>query len=160
MKKLLILPIMAISLLILTGCNSETVQQWDNITVSYDSFLQDGKIIEEWTEVSFIVWMWQTFPIFDTAVVDMQEWESKEFTATAEEWYSIYHDNTKVQNIASTVFNKIGSDPKVGEMIALWDLKGLVMEVSPITIKVDFNEIQAREPVKFKIKILEIKEDE
>ncbi len=159
MKKLLILPILAISLLILSGCNSETVKEWDNITVSYDSFLQDGKIIEEWKKISFVVWMWQTFPIFDTAVIDMQEWETKEFTATAEEWYSIYHDNTKVQNISTTVFNKIGTEPKVWEMITLWDIKGLVLEVSPITVKVDFNEIQAREPVEFKIKILEIEED-
>jgi len=160
MKKLLILPILAIGLLILSWCGQEKVVEWDTITISYDSFLQDGKIIEDWVEISFVVWMWQTFPIFDTAVIDMQEWETKNFTATAEEGYSIYHDNNKVQNISTTVFNKIWTEPKIWEMISLWDMKGLVLEVWSITVKVDFNEIQAREPVDFKLKILDIEEDE
>lgn len=159
MKKLLILPILAIWLLMLSGCNNQKVAEWDTITVSYDSFLQDGKIVEDWKEISFTVWMWQTFPAFDSAVIEMKEWESKEFVATAEEWYKIYHDNTKVQDVSATVFNKLWTEPKVWEMIALWDMKGLVLEVTPITVKIDFNEIQAREPVTFKIKIKDIQED-
>ncbi len=156
MKKLLILPILLIWLLILSWCNNKQISEWDNITVSYDSFLQDGKIIEEWKEISFTVWMWQTFPIFDTIVVWMKEWETKKFTATAQEWYKIYHDNAKIQNISKTVFNKIWKEPKTWEIISLWDMKWLILETWPITNKVDFNEPETHEDVEFKIKILEI----
>ena len=156
MKKLLILPILLIWLLILSWCNNKQISEWDNITVSYDSFLQDGKIIEEWKEISFTVWMWQTFPIFDTIVVWMKEWETKKFTATAQEWYKIYHDNAKIQNISKTVFNKIWKEPKTWEIISLWDMKWLILETWPITNKADFNEPETHEDVEFKIKILEI----
>jgi len=159
--KLLTLSVLALSsIFILTGCNTQTVVEWDTITVSYDSFLQDGKIIANWEEVTFIVWMGQTFPIFDTATIDMKKWETKEFTATVEEWYGIYHDANKVQDITTVVFNKIWSNPQVWETIELWDMKGLILEVWSITNKIDFNEIQTRETVEFKIEVINIAEVE
>lgn len=159
MKKLLILPILAIWLLVISWCNNQKVSEWDNVTVSYDSFLQNGEIIEESEKVSFVVWMWQTFPIFDTAIIDMKKWETKKIVATAEEWYKIYHDNNKIQNISNTVFNKIWEKPKIWEMIAFWDMKGLVLETWLITTKVDFNDPKTREDAEFKIKVLEIQKN-
>ncbi len=161
MKKTLITSLIILSsIFIFTGCSTQSVTQWDTITVSYDSYLQDGKIVEDWAEVTFIVWMWQTFPIFDTATIDMWIWETKEFTATVEEWYGIYHDANKVQDITTVVFNKIWSTPQVWETIELWDMKWLVLEVWPITNKIDFNESQTREPVEFKIEVVDIIEVE
>lgn len=158
-NKLFALSILALSsILLLTWCNNKIVTQWDTITVSYDSFLQDGKIIANWEEVTFTVWLWQTFPIFDTTVVDMKKWEVKSFTANTEEWYWIYYDTTKVQDITTTVFNKIWTEPKVWETVELGDMKGLVLKVWPLTDKIDFNEPQTREPVEFKIKIVDIAE--
>jgi FKBP-type peptidyl-prolyl cis-trans isomerase 2 len=155
--KLLTLSILTLSsIFILAWCSNKAINQWDKVVVSYDSFLQDGKIVEEWKEITFTVWLWQTFPIFDTEVIDMQKWETKTFTASAKEWYSIYHNTNKVQNIATTVFNKIWSEPKVWETIELWDLQWLVLEVWPITDKIDFNNIETREPVEFKVKITDI----
>jgi FKBP-type peptidyl-prolyl cis-trans isomerase 2 len=155
--KLLALSMLTLSsVFILTWCNTQKVVEWDTITVSYNSYLQDGKIITSWEEVTFTVWLWQTFPIFDTATINMKKWETKSFTATVEEWYGIYNDATKIQNITTTVFNKIWIKPQVWETIELWDLKGLVLELWPITNKVDFNEIQTREPVEFKIEIIDI----
>ncbi len=156
MKKLLILPILAIWLLIISWCNSEKASEWDKVTVIYDSFLQNGEIIEESEKVSFVIWMWQTFPFFDTELIWMKKWETKKILATSEEWYKIYHDNNKVQNISNTVFNKIWKKPTTWEIIALWDMKGLILETWPITTKIDFNEPQTREDVEFKIKVLEI----
>jgi FKBP-type peptidyl-prolyl cis-trans isomerase 2 len=159
MKKTIILSlIMLSSLAIFTWCKTQTVSQWDLITVSYDSFLQDGKLIEEWKEIQFTVWIWETFPIFDKETEWMKLSESKNFIASAEEWYWVYHNINKVQNITATVFNTIWQEPTVWEMIELWDMKGLVLEVSPITIKIDFNWLETREPVEFRIKILEIQE--
>lgn len=156
MKKLLTLSLLAIWLLILSWCNKQTISEWDNITVSYSSYLENNKVIETWKEVSYTVGMWQTFPIFDTIVIWMKKWETKNFDATVKEAYEIYKDNNKIQDISTTVFNKIWNTPKVWEKVYLGDLEGTVLEVSPITTKVDFNEPQTRKDVKFKIKILEI----
>lgn len=158
MKKLLILPILAlITILLVSGCNkSLEVNQWDKITVSYDSFLQDWIIVETEKEVNFVVWMWQTFPAFDTELTGMKVWETKKFTATAKLWYGIYHENNKIQEINPTVFAKIGTEPKEWDTISLWENKGLVIEMSPIAIKIDFNKIETREPVEFMVKILDI----
>ncbi len=161
LTKLLTLSILALSsAFILVGCGTQKVSQWDNITVSYDSYLQDGKLIEEWVQVSFVVWLWQTFPAFDKEVINMKLLQVKEFIANVEDGYGVYHDANKVQDITTTVFNMIWNEPQVWEMIELWDMKGLVLEVWPITLKIDFNEPQTREPVEFKIKILEINENE
>jgi FKBP-type peptidyl-prolyl cis-trans isomerase 2 len=159
--KLLALSVLTLSsIFILAWCSTQKVAQWDTITVSYDSYLQNGKIISDWEEITFTVWLWQTFPIFDTVVVDMKKGDTKEFMATIEEWYGIYHDATKIQNITTTIFNKIWIEPQIWETIELWDLKGLILELGPITNKVDFNKIQTREPVEFKIEILDIEEIE
>jgi len=158
MKKLLILPILLLSwLFMLNGCTkSLEITQWDNVTVSYDSFLQDWKIIDSAKELNFVIWMFQTFPAFDIELTGMKIWETKEFTATAEQWYGIYHKNNKVQEINPTVFTKIGTEPKIGDTISLGKNKGLVLEASPIKVMVDFNEIQTRETVSFIVKILDI----
>ncbi|HRX64017.1 MAG TPA: FKBP-type peptidyl-prolyl cis-trans isomerase [Candidatus Absconditabacterales bacterium] len=156
MKKLRILPILAISLLILSGCNKQTISEGDTVTVSYESYLQNGTEIEKDIKKEFVIGMGQTFPAFDTELIGMKRGETKEFVASAENGYGVYYEANKVQNITSTVFNKIGTEPKVGEEIELGNLKGLVLEVTPITVKVDFNEIQTREDIKFKVKILEV----
>jgi len=159
--KLFVVSILTLgSLFILAWCNTDQVQQWDTITVSYDSnLLKDATVIEQWVEKTFTVWMWETFPAFDKVVTGMKIWESKVFTASVEEWYGIYHDANKVQNITTAVFTKINTEPKVGEMIKLWKMEWLVLETWPITNKIDFNEIQTREPVEFKIKIIDILKD-
>lgn len=155
--KLFTLSILALtSLFILSGCNTQTVAKWDTITVSYEAYLQDDKAITSWEDITFTVWMGETFPIFDTMTIGMKKWESKSFTATVEEWYGIYHDANKVQNISTTIFNKIWTKPQVWKTIELGDMKGLVLQVWPMTNKIDFNEPQTREPVKFKIKIVDI----
>lgn len=158
MKKLLILPILLLSTVLLStwcGKNLE-ITQWDKVTVSYDSFSQDWVIVESWEEISFVIWMLQTFPAFDTELTGMKKWETKEFTATAEQWYGINHENNKIQEINPTVFTKIWTEPKVWEMISLWENKGLVLDISSTAIKIDFNKTYTREPVSFVVKILEI----
>ena len=145
------------SLFILAWCNTNQVQQWDTITVSYDStLLKDATSIEKWAKKTFTVWMWETFPAFDTELIDMKIWESKVFTASVEQWYGIYHDANKVQDITKAVFTKIGTEPRIWDMINLWKMEWLVLDTWAITYKIDFNEIQTREPVEFKVKITDI----
>lgn len=157
MKKTLILSlIMLSSLTIFTWCKTQTVSQWDQVTVTYDSYLQDGKLIEKWKQTKFTVWMGETFPIFDKKVEWMKLLWTKKFIANADEAYWIFRDTNKIQNITTTVFNTIWQKPTVWKMVELWDMKGLVLEVWPATIKIDFNWPETRESVEFKIKIVDI----
>ena len=148
------------SLFLLAWCNTKLVQQWNKITVSYDSnLLKDWSIVESWKNITFTVWMWQTFPIFDKQTIGMKIWESKVFTASVDQWYGIYHDTNKIQNITNTVFNKIWTNPKKWEIIKLWKMEWLVLETGLLTYKIDFNQPETREAVKFKIKVLDIAEN-
>lgn len=160
MKKLFILPVLVLSLLLLNWCDNQKIQTGDKVSLEYDSFLQDGKIIEDSIELTIVVWLWQSFPVFDKELIWMKEWSSKTIMANAEDAYGIYFDQSKVQDITTTVFSKIWKQPKVWETIELWDMKWLVLETGPITHKIDFNSPETREDVEFKIKVLDILEDE
>lgn len=159
-KKLITSLLILSSLLIFTWCNTKQVATWDVVTVSYDSFLQDWKEIEKWIEKTFTVWIGEIFPVFDKEIIWMKLWETKSFVSNIEDWYGIYSDINKIQDITNTVFNTIWQEPTVWEIIELWDMKGLVLEVWPVTVKVDFNKPETREPVEFKVKVLKIEERE
>jgi len=158
MKKLLILPILMTALiLLLTWCSKKLdVNQSDKVTVSYDSFSQDWKIIEEKQETTFVLWLEQTFPAFDKELIWMKKWETKEFTATAEDGYAIKHQNNKIQELNPTIFTNINTEPVIWEIISLGNMKWLVLDISPTAVKIDFNETYTREPATFNVKILEI----
>ncbi len=158
MKKLLILTILLFSTtLVLNWCSKKIeITEWDKVTVSYDSFSQDWKIIEQKKETKFVIWLKQSFPAFEKELLWMKKWEAKEFTATAEDGYSIKHENNKVQEINPTVFTNIGTNPIVWNIISLGNMKWLVLDISTTAVRIDFNEAYIREPATFNVKILEI----
>ncbi len=158
MKKLIILTILLFSTtLVLNWCSKKMeITEWDKVTVSYDSFSQDWKIIEQKQETTFVIWLQQTFPAFEKELIWMKKWETKEFTATAEDGYAIKHENNKIQEINPTIFSNIGTNPTVWETISLGNMKWLVLDVSTTAVKIDFNEEYTREPATFNVKILEI----
>ncbi len=158
MKKLLILTVLLFSItLVLNWCSKKIeIMEWDKVTVSYDSFSQDGKIIEEKQEITFVVWLQQTFPAFEKELVWMRLWETKEFNATAEDGYAIKHENNKIQEINPTVFSNIGTNPIIWEQISLGKMNGLVLDVSTTAVRIDFNEPYTRESAEFNVKVLEI----
>ena len=161
MKKLLILTILLFSTtLVLNWCSKKLeIMKWDKIKVSYDSFSQDWKIIEKKQEVTFVIWLQQTFPAFEKELIWMKIWDTKEFIATAKDWYSIKHENNKIQEINPTVFSTIGTNPIVWEIISLGKMNWLVLEISTTAVKIDFNESYTRESATFNVKILEIERD-
>lgn len=158
MKKLLTLVILLFSsTLVLNWCWEKLeIIEWDKVTVSYNSFSLDGEIIEEKQENTFVLWLQQTFPAFEKELLWMKKWQTKEFTATAEDGYAIKYENNKIQEINPTVFSNIWTNPVVWEQISLGKMNGLVLDVSTTAVRIDFNEPYTRESATFNVKVLEI----
>jgi len=161
-KKLAILSILALcSTVLFAWCKKtekiKTIQEWDTVTISYDSYLLDWEIIEENTTQIITIWENNSFPIFDTELIGLKSGDTKEFTTNdPKEWYGIAYEDFKIQKISATIINTIGADPKVWEQINLWSLNGVILEVSPVDVTIDFNDRQTRENVEFHVKVLNI----
>ena len=162
-KKLAILWILALcSTVLLTWCKKTkeiiTIQEWDTVTINYDSYLLDWEIIEKDKTETLTIWANNSFPIFDTELIGLKSWETKQFTTSdPKEWYGINYNELKIQKIPATVINTIWTNPKIWEEINLWSLNWIILEVSPIDVKIDFNDRQTRENVEFHVTILDIK---
>ena len=162
-KKLGLLSIFALcSLVLFTWCKKKTediitIQEWDTVTINYDSYLLDWEIIEENVIQEITIWSQDSFPIFDTELLWLKSWDTKEFTTSdPKEWYGIAYDDVKIQDISPTVINIIWSEPKVGEQINLWSLNWIILEVTPVAVKIDFNDRQTRENAEFHVTVLDI----
>ena len=164
-KKLIILSlVMLSSLLLLTWCKKKEkiiiTENWDKVTINYDSYLLDGEIIDENKIETIILWQKNSFPIFDTELLWLKTWEEKIFTTkTPNEWYWIYYNTLKVQTLPLTIINKIWTQPKIREQINLWSLNWIITEVSPIDVTIDFNDRQTRENVEFHVRIIDIEKN-
>lgn len=158
MKKLLILSILIwSSLLLMTWCQKKSVAEtWDKVFVNYSSQNEIWEFIEQDKKTSFILWAWETFPIFDEKIVWMKELEEKEFYSEVESWYWIYNANNKIQNINKTVFESAWKEIKIWDIIELWWTKWLIIDTWEINIKIDLNEQHTREWCSFKVKLLKI----
>lgn len=161
-KKISILSILLFSsLLLLSWCKKkETIiisEIWDKITINYDSYLLDWEIIDENKTETIILWQQESFPILDTELLDLKIWDEKSFTTNEpNEWYWIYHNDLKVQNVPSSVINTIWTEPKIWEPINLWKLKWIITDITPTTTTIDFNDRQTRENTEFHVTVLDI----
>ncbi len=158
-KKLLLLPILVLGLsTLLSWCKKQNIiENWDKVTLNYDSYMQDWSILEQNITQTITVWRQDSFPIFDEQLLWLKVGESKTFTTNdPNEWYWIFHDELKVQDISTAVFSTIWTTPSVWEEINLWSLKWIILETTPTTIKIDFNDRQTRENVEFTITVLNI----
>lgn len=163
-KNLIIISAFALScILLLSGCKrKETdpfVENWDKVTITYNSYLLDWEIIEEDQSETITIWLKESFPIFDTELLWLKANDEKTFTTrNPSEWYGIYYNELKVQEISSTVINTIWTEPKVWDQINLGSLKWIILDVNPVNVTIDFNDRQTRENVEFHVTILAIEE--
>ena len=161
-KQLTLLSVLALSsILLFSWCKKKqeipTIENRDKVTINYDSSLQDWEIIEQNQTITITVWQQDSFPILDTELLGLKVWDEKTFTTNnPNEWYWIFHNEIKVQDISPAVFNLIWTTPKAWEQVNLWSLNWIVLEVSPVTVKIDFNEKQTRENVEFHVTVLSI----
>lgn len=163
-KKISILSILLLSsLLLLAWCKKKEIiisEIWDTITINYDSYLLDWEIIDENKTETIVLWQQESFPIFDTELLGLKTWDEKSFTTNdPNEWYWIYHNDLKVQNISSSVISTIWTEPKVWEQINIWNLKWVITDISPVDVTIDFNDRQTRENVEFNITVLSIEKN-
>lgn len=161
-KKLAILSILTLcSTLLLAWCKKAeeiiTIQTWDSVTISYDSYLLDWEIIEQNSIQKITIWENNIFPIFDTELIWLKSWDTKKFTTKdPKEGYWIAHENLKIQKISTTVISAIWAEPKVWEQINLWSLNWVILEISPVDVTIDFNDRQTRENAEFHVTVLDI----
>lgn len=163
-KKISILSILLLSsLLLLSWCKKKEIiisEIWDTITINYDSYLLDWEIIDENKTETIVLWQQESFPIFDTELLGLKTWDEKSFTTNdPNEWYWIYHNDLKVQNISSSIISTIWTEPKVWEQINIWNLKWVITDISPVDVTIDFNDRQTRENVEFNITVLSIEKN-
>ncbi|HPC34423.1 MAG TPA: FKBP-type peptidyl-prolyl cis-trans isomerase [Candidatus Absconditabacterales bacterium] len=159
MKRLLVLILSLVSVsLILSACGKKLeIATGDKVTLVYDSFSKDGKLIEKDEKVTLVVGLEQSFPAFEIELLGMKKGQSKKFSSTSKNAYAIKYDNSKVQGIDPEVFSSIDIEPQEGETISLGKMEGVVIQVSTGNVFVDFNPTYTREDVSFKIKVLEVK---
>lgn len=161
-KKISILSILLLSsFLLLSWCKKkETIimtENWDLVTINYDSYLLDWELIDENKTETITLWQQDSFPIFDTELLGLKVWDEKSLiTNEPNEWYWIYHNDLKVQSISSSVINRIWNEPKIWEPINLWSLKWIIIDITPTTTTIDFNNRETRENVEFNVIILSI----
>lgn len=164
-KKLLlsILSILGISLLFCAWCKKApqiVVEKWDKVTLEYSSYLQDWEIIEDNIKQTILIWLQDSFPIFDKELLGMKKWEEKTFTTKKpSEWYGIFHENWKVQEISATIVNNAWKSPKVWDPINLWWLNWVISKVNPATVEIDFNDRQTLENTEFHVTIITIEKN-
>lgn len=164
-KKLfsLLLVLGAVPCMFLSWCKKApeiVIEKRDKVTLTYDSYLQDWEMLEEGINKTIVIGRKDSFPVFDKELLGMKVWEQKDFTTkNPNEWYGIFYDDLKIQEISSTLVNTIGTMPKAWDQINLWGLKWVVLDVYPTTVKIDFNDRQTRENVQFHVKILSVEKN-
>jgi len=168
-KKLAVLSIITLcSAVLFTWCKKteeiKSIQEWDTVTISYDSYLLDWEIIEENIIQTITIWNNDSFSIFDTELIWLKSWDTKNFTTNdPKEWYGIAYDNLKVQKLNNEVSNAIADsiwkELKVWEQINLWHLNWIITEITPVNMTIDFNDRQTRENVEFHVTVLDIEND-
>lgn len=164
-KKITLLSVILLSsFLLLSWCKKKEAiiitESWDLVTINYDSYLLDWELIDANKTETITLWQQNSFPIFDTELLGLKVWDEKSFiTNEPNEWYWIYHNNLKVQNISSSVINTIWNEPRIWEQINLWSLKWIITDITPATTTIDFNNRETRENVEFDVTILSIEKN-
>ena len=163
------------SAVVLTGCGAtETwVTAWDTVRVDYVGTLaSDGSVFDTSIEATareadlyneqrtyepleFSVWAGQMIPWFDAGVVGMKVGESKTITIPADQWYGEYTED-KIQDLPLDTFSWSWVTPEVGMELNFWFTRGVVLEVTDTTAKIDLNHFLAGKDLVFDVQMIEI----
>ena len=137
-------------------------QKGDHVRVHYKGKFDDGTEFDNSLEgepLDFIIGEAQLMPGFQTAVVGMNQGDSKSFTLTADEAYGPYHEQL-IQEV-----DRAGLPPdlqvEVGTRLNANDGQGntipvTVTEVTDNTVTIDANHPLAGENLTFEITLVEI----
>ncbi|MCX6824876.1 MAG: FKBP-type peptidyl-prolyl cis-trans isomerase [candidate division SR1 bacterium] len=148
---------------VITGCaNKNTVKSGDLISISYIATFPDGKIFDQNTEqtpLMFTVGSGQVIVGIDEDVVGMKIGATKTVSITPEKGYGKMYDTNKIQKISQLIFDKLSIKPENGKMQKLGDIEGIVKGTEKDAngnslVLFDINPRQTRETLQFKITIL------
>lgn len=142
------------------------VKEGDKVKVEYTGTLEDGTVFDtsEGKEpLEFEVGAKQVIPGFEEAVKGMEQGEEKEVTLPKEEAYGEHHEQLVKQVPKEQVPE--GMELKEGAMLGVTlpdgrQIPAKILEVGDKEVKIDLNHPLAGKTLKFKIKVVEIKQKE
>jgi len=139
-----------------------TAAPGDNVKVNYEGFLEDGTLFgssRETGPVEFTVGEGRLIPAFESAVVGMEEGETKSVSMEAAEAFGerkeeLIHTINKDQ-LPSNI------DPQIGKAIEIHTGQGdnvrvLITDVSEDSLTIDANHPLAGKKINFDIELVEI----
>ena len=142
------------------------IKEGHHVKVEYTGTLEDGTLFDSTEEqgepLEFQVGANQVIEGFEKAIVPMELEEEKEITLKPEEAYGEYQDDMK-REIPKE--NMPSEELEVGMTLMATLPTGMqvpvtVMEITDENVKIDLNHPLAGKTLKFKLKVVEIREGE
>ncbi len=164
MKKILF-PVLLGSLLLLTWCSTTNkVELGDIVTILYTGTLTNGEIFET-KETTITAWSQQIIDGIDEAILGMKKGKTKKITITPDKWYAYEYNQNNLQKVSKLIFDKLNIEIKEGELVYLWETKGVIKGIEKDTdgndvILLDINPAQYRQDTTYQIYIEDIQKAE
>ncbi len=171
MKKV-ILWLALVSSLFLFACNTNSdetntkteelvVSTGDTVQIEYTSMFQDGTVLESGTVVEFTLWEGTVMNVLKDSIIWQKEWFTNTISVNTWDAYGIYYDNTKIQKVPATLFNKNLDDLSIGANITLSEgLEWIIIDNSLNIITIDLNPAETRQPMDFEIRLIKIYDEQ
>jgi len=141
-----------------SGC----IELGDTVTISYSASLEDGTLIEEYTEdmpMVFVVGEWSV-RILDEAIIDMKKGGSKTIGVSPEDWYGDRYNPNKVQDIPLLMLKQFEVIPEVGKYIEFGDIQWVIKELKGAgdaqMVVIDTNPVYTWQNLEYKFKVLNV----
>jgi FKBP-type peptidyl-prolyl cis-trans isomerase SlyD len=136
------------------------------VTLSYELTSDTGELLDRADSSNpfqFIHGIGMTIPGFDKGLLNLQEGDNFDFTVSPEEGYGDVYEENIVEIAASTFVGAPEGMLQIGNFIPMQDgegnrMQGKVLEITPEVVVLDFNHPLAGTTLRFKGKILAIRE--
>jgi len=164
MKKLFAcICVCTLSILVLAWCSGKnSIKVGDVISLTYTATFPDGKIFDQNTEKSplmFMVGSGQVIEALDNGVVGMNIGSTKTITVNPAQWYGKLYSESNIQKISQLIFDKLSITPKDGSTQNLWGVEWIVKGTEKdgsgnVLVLFDINPRQTYEILKYKVTVL------
>lgn len=163
MKKIWLLIFIIWSIFVLWCGKSQelkTIENWDKVSITYSSNFENWDVFQENNTLEITVWKQETIKWLEQWIIWMKQWEEKEILVEANLWYWDKYDDTKVQQIAKFIFDRLNLIPELWKEYEIWNIKWKVKSIEwdwdYTIIMLDTNPRETYENLLFKVKIEKI----
>ena len=164
MKRIFPLFVIALfSSLVIAWCtNSDRVQVWDTVSITYSAHFPDGELFDSNTPeapLMFTVGSGNVIKGLDNGVLRMKEGKKKTITITPEEGYGELYAINNIQKVAKFVFDELNILPETGSIQTIGTIKGIIRwiesdEYGNAMVLFDVNPRETRDTLTYTITLL------